>query len=214
MPFLPSLSCPDIAVPGSAHAECGRSLLVLVSPARVSPPRRKGGREEGREGEREGGREGERRKGGREEGRERERKGGRKGGKEEGRKEMDCMLPVVAIVGTWTKLFIVGANLCLQLSGSGELRLKMLLLSLQSKQPLTSALQLLQRGEKKESMKQYLNTLTWVVSLTCDSSLFRCVTLCTSAVNLRLSSRRQEFSACRALETRDRCTQNSGTSLI
>ena len=39
-------------------------------------------------------------------------------------------------------------------SGSGELRVKMLLLSLQSKQPLTSALQLLQRGEKKESMKQ------------------------------------------------------------
>ena len=110
------------------------------------------------------------------------------------------MLAVVSIVGI--KLSPVGAHLCLQLSGSGELRLKMLLLPLQSKQPLTSALQLLQRGEEeKESMKQYMNTLTWVVSLTCDRSLFCCVSLCTSAVNLRLSSRRQEFSACRALET-------------
>ena len=122
------------------------------------------------------------------------------------------MLPVIAIVGI--KLFTVGAHLCLQLSGSGELRLKMLLLPLQSKQPLTSALQLLQRGEKKESMKQYLNTLTQVVSLTCDRSLFRCVSHCTSAVNLRLSSHRQEFSACRALETQDRMTYYSGTSPI
>ena len=109
------------------------------------------------------------------------------------------MLAVGSIVGI--KLSPVGAHLCLQLSGSGELRLKMLLLPLQSKQPLTGALQLLQRGEEKESMKQYMNTLTWVVSLTCDRSLFRCVSLCTSAVNLRLSSRRREFSTCRELET-------------
>ena len=92
----------------------------------------------------------------------REERRGEKGRKQEERKGeerrggIDCMLAVISIVGI--KLSTVGAHLCLQLSGSGELRLKMLLLPLQSKQPLTSTLQLLQRGEEKKSMKQYTDT--------------------------------------------------------
>lgn len=101
VPSLPSPSSPDIAVPESAHAGHGRAPLALVPPARASPPRKKGGREE------------------------------RKG---RGNKQIVCcqLLPI-----------IVGAHLRLQLSGSDKLRLKVLLLPLQSKQLLTSVVHLL-----------------------------------------------------------------------